>query len=116
VSVPITAAEWLEQRAAHGHAVFGALVHLAADDPGALWIRLGNRIEFDEAAIAIALTAGIARGLPHSRFLRLASRLDGCAKRDAPGPRPLPPLRRLLWAVAVAVGNLEAIDEAGGWP
>ncbi len=110
---------WLEQRLARGHEHFADLVTVADRDPDRALELLADRQRVPDDAIAEVLSAGLSAGLPHQRFPRLVRVLaEDLDDESPPGMVKLPPLRRLLWAVAVALANLAQIEHAvedGDW-
>jgi hypothetical protein len=104
-------AEWLEERLAHGHESFGSLLAMADQDPAGAWDQVADRGRWPDPAVAAALSAGIVAGVHRRRFPRLAGMLAGGINDQVPpGAVRLPALRRLLWAVAIAVPNVERIE------
>jgi hypothetical protein len=102
--------DWLDERAERGHRRFDGLVDLAGANPVEVWRQLSDREAWPDADVAEALSAGIARGLHQPRFPRLvehlASDINSALDPRDDSARPLPALRRFLWAAAIGVASL----------
>lgn len=111
---PESTQRWLDSRMARGLQKLDSLITVATHEPGQLWDCVAD-LQATDTDVAEALSAGIVAGLAHPRFTSLTNHLlRELNDSFLPGAAQLPRTRTLLWAVALALANIERIEREAG--